>query len=108
MNQLIPEVLLALGGAFLLGNLAAYVRLRSAWREAKRAGRSQGAGAARAGGAASGAKARSGKARSGKAQSGRAQGAKDPALPSRTRVLANVIVGLVITVASLAALIARG
>jgi hypothetical protein len=103
MNQLIPEVLLALGGAFLLGNLAAYVRLRSAWREAKRERRSQGAGAARTGGASSGAKAQGGKARS-----GRAQGAKAPALPSRTRVLANVIVGLVITVASLAALIARG
>ena len=100
MNQLIPEVLLALGGAFLLGNLAAYVRLRSAWREAKRERRSRGAGA---GGAASAAKAQGGKARS-----GRAQGTKDQALPSRTRVLANVIVGLVVTVASLAALIARG
>ena len=37
LNQLIPECLLALGGAFLLGNLAAYIRLRPAWREAKRA-----------------------------------------------------------------------
>jgi hypothetical protein len=35
LNQLIPECLLALGAAFLLGNLAAYVRLRPAWREAK-------------------------------------------------------------------------
>jgi hypothetical protein len=108
MNQLIPEVLLALGGAFLLGNLAAYVRLRPAWREAKRERRSQGAGAARTGGAASGAKAQGARAQGGKARSGRAQGAKDPALPSRTRVVANVIVGLVVTVASLAALIARG
>jgi hypothetical protein len=37
LNQLIPECLLALGGAFLLGNLAAYIRLRPAWRDAKRA-----------------------------------------------------------------------
>lgn len=37
LNQLIPECLLALGAAFLLGNLAAYVRLRPAWREAKEA-----------------------------------------------------------------------
>jgi hypothetical protein len=35
LNQLIPECLLALGGAFLLGNLAAYIRLRPAWRDAK-------------------------------------------------------------------------
>jgi hypothetical protein len=42
LNQLIPECLLALGGAFLLGNLAAYVRLRPAWREAKEAGAARG------------------------------------------------------------------
>jgi hypothetical protein len=35
LNQLIPECLLALGGAYLLGNLAAYIRLRPAWRDAK-------------------------------------------------------------------------
>jgi hypothetical protein len=99
LDQLIPEFLLALGGAFLLGNLAAYLRLRSAWREAKRAGPSPSKEAG---------KPPSGKAASGKAVGAKASGSRAAALPSRTRVLANVVVGLVVTVASLAALIARG
>jgi hypothetical protein len=49
LNQLIPECLLALGAAFLLGNLAAYIRLRPAWREAKRRGSGGGQAASREG-----------------------------------------------------------
>jgi len=86
LNQLVPECLLALGGAFLLGNLAAYIRLRPAWRDVKQTRRDQGGGGARA--AAKSASTR---------------------LPSRarvlTRVLTNVLVGLVVSVASLASLI---
>jgi hypothetical protein len=98
------------------------VRLRPAWKEAKRAGRSRASADARtsasakapAGGEAPvGGKApASGKAAGGaKASGGAGAGgasAKAPPLPSRTRVLANVIVGLVVTAASLATLIARG
>jgi hypothetical protein len=101
LDQLVPEFLLALGGAFLLGNLAAYLRLRSAWREARQAGRPaarEGAGATAAGARPAGPKA----------TGGRAAGSKAATLPSRTRVLTNVVVGLVVTVASVAALIARG
>ena len=181
LNQLIPECLLALGGAFLLGNLAAYIRLRPAWREAKRArgGRvakqatqtvangqahasaTPEAGALGAGGtepspgrpgterrhgaspSSSGA-TRAGTARTVGADSGvsktrvtkavdpkstgsisgvskssvsksggskpaggkqKATSASSTKLPSRARVLANVVVGLVITVAALATLI---
>jgi len=82
LNQLVPECLLALGGAFLLGNLAAYIRLRPAWRDVKQTRRDQGGGGARA--AAKSASTR---------------------LPSRARVLTNVLVGLVVSVASLASLI---
>lgn len=177
LNQLIPECLLALGAAFLLGNLAAYVRLRPAWREAKEArggrrGRSParsrnprtGGGSARAtnrnprttsgsprtesgnpraktgepGGPAAAAKGRA-KNRPGAPPSTdnggslsqppdrRSAGAKTAAaarsgqsgqvnarvreptpsrsLPSRTRVLVNVMIGFVVTIAALAALI---
>jgi hypothetical protein len=119
LDQLIPEFLLALGGAFLLGNLAAYIRLRSAWREAKQAGQSRveeegrppGAkapGAKAPGAKAPGAKAVGAKAPGAKAVGAKGAGARATTLPSRTRVLANVVVGLVVTAASLAALIARG
>lgn len=90
------------------------MRLRPAWKEAKRAGRSRASADARtsAGGKAPvGAKAPAGSKAAGgaKASGGTGgAGAKAPPLPSRTRVLANVIVGLVVTVASLATLIARG
>jgi hypothetical protein len=61
LNQLIPECLLALGGAFLLGNLAAYIRLRPAWREAKQGRGGQGAkGHSGAGGGGQGAKGHTG------------------------------------------------
>lgn len=111
LSQLVPELLLALGGAFLLGNLAAYVRLRPAWREAKQARQAQletapdGEGAEASGAEASGAAAAG--ARAGNAKAAAAKAPK-PRLPSRTRVLANVIAGLLVTVASLAALISRG
>jgi hypothetical protein len=174
LNQLIPECLLALGGAFLLGNLAAYIRLRPAWRDAKRArdgrlakqdtgtaangvpaasaagqagavgpgatdsGRDtsgtrgrpsttrRGSGAARAGtartvGAESGVSnarvtkavdPKSGGSRPapGKRKAASGSGAKLPSgsgakLPSRARVLANVVIGLLITVVALATLI---
>ncbi|SRR6266498_2600896 len=104
LDQLIPEFLLALGGAFLLGNLAAYIRLRSAWREAKRAGPSR----AKQQGKPSSTEAVRTKAVSAKASGSKASGPRAATLPSRTRVLANVVVGLLVTVASLAALIARG
>ncbi len=83
LNQLLPECLLALGGAFLLGNLAAYIRLRPAWRDAKQTRRGQGGGGGRAA----------------------AKSAASTRLPSRARVLTNVLVGLVVSVASLASLI---
>jgi hypothetical protein len=129
LNQLIPECLLALGAAFMLGNLAAYIRLRPAWREAKRAGGGQGAkqggkkaangaGMARAGtagtvGAGSGtsrtratkavdAKSSGSGAAARKQAGAAASGAK---LPSRTRVLANVVIGLAISLAALATLL---
>jgi hypothetical protein len=157
LNQLIPECLLALGGAFLLGNLAAYIRLRPAWRDAKRArsgrmdkqdtrtvtngrvnpstggkagaasagatdarqgGPGRNAGATRAGtartvGAESGvSRTRVTKAVDPKTSGSKAAGGKRKApatagskLPSRTRVLANVVIGLLITVAALATLI---
>jgi hypothetical protein len=70
------------------------VRLRPSWREAKRPP------ASRADGGAAGGKAGT------KAKD--AKDARAAALPSRTRVLANVVVGLVVTVASLAALLTRG
>ena len=98
LDQLIPELLLALGGAFLLGNLAAYVRLRPAWREARQSKHTP-AGREGADAAAGAAKGGAGTTRA---------GARTGSLPSRTRVLVNVIVGLVVTVASLAALITRG
>jgi hypothetical protein len=120
LDQLIPELLLALGGAFLLGNLAAYVRLRPAWRAArqnKRAPAGRG-GADGASGGAEGGGRRSSSTPAAKASGGqgagttqaspRPPGARTGSLPSRTRVLVNIIVGLVVTVASLAALIARG
>jgi len=84
LSQLVPECLLALGGAFLLGNLAAYVRLRPAWHDARRTRRDQ---------------------------EGGKQGAKSTAkskatrLPSQAKVLTNVLVGLVISLASLASLV---
>jgi hypothetical protein len=110
LDQLIPELLLALGGAFLLGNLAAYVRLRSAWRETRQ-GKREGADAA-AGGAEGGGRRPSSRpaARASGVQGAGTTpaGARTGSLPSRTRVLVNVLVGLVVTVASLAALIARG
>jgi hypothetical protein len=145
LNQLIPECLLALGGAFLLGNLAAYIRLRPAWRDAKQGGgqrvkRDAGAGRgvpaaerdARAGRGVPAAKGDARVRRGGQGTKGDAKvksgGAKAAArtragssarvnsrvraptasgsrLPSRARVLANVIIGLVITVAALATLI---
>jgi hypothetical protein len=174
LNQLIPECLLALGAAFLLGNLAAYVRLRPAWREAKdgrggqgEAPRAEGAkrsrpdGAAKAQGTTEAARPRATRTRPGRAgrspsgasatddgpgnlskrsstgggpgksaskpRERRPAGAKAAAvprsnasrrvnarvreptasksLPSRTRVLVNVIIGFLVTVAALAALI---
>jgi hypothetical protein len=145
LNQLLPECLLALGAAFLLGNLAAYVRLRPAWREAKaantRGGKPQAKGrksdradasaktketakAATAGGATSRPPGAAGKpagargrpagvkaaARPRSGASGRVNArVREPtaskSLPSRTRVLANVIIGFLVTVAALAALI---
>jgi hypothetical protein len=144
LNQLVPECLLALGGAFLLGNLAAYIRLRPAWRDAKQAqsgsaakrdanGTAKGTRTSRTTGkpsqAGSAERARgrggSGDGPPGRARSGGARAAAGPRagssgrvtarvreptasgskLPSRTRVLANVLIGLVITVAALAALI---
>jgi hypothetical protein len=115
LDQLIPELLLALGGAFLLGNLAAYVRLRSAWREARQSKHTpaerEGADAA-AGGAEGGGRRPSSRpaarASGGQGAGTTRAGARTGSLPSRTRVLVNVLVGLVVTVASLAALIARG
>jgi len=97
-------LLLALGAAFLLGNLAAYVRLRPVWREARqpRAARGGRDGDTAAGDSAAG-KAASGRTTGTRADSGRAG-----PVPSRTRVLVNVVVGLAVTVASLAALISRG
>ncbi|HYY82433.1 MAG TPA: hypothetical protein VFD04_25090 [Actinomycetes bacterium] len=67
MDELVPELLLALGAAFLLGNLAALVRARAA----RRGGR--------------------------------------PAVPAppKGRVLANIAVGLLVSVAALAALVRR-
>jgi hypothetical protein len=104
LSQLVPELLLALGGAFLLGNLAAYVRLRPAWREAKRARQSHADRASdRTGAEAPGTKTVAAKAGDAKSTAARAA-----TLPSRTRVLANVIAGLAVTVASLAALVSRG
>jgi hypothetical protein len=141
LNQLIPECLLALGAAFLLGNLAAYVRLRPAWREAK-----DGRGAPRGKSRAKSARPRristgdgpgkaSGRRSTGdgpgnsasnprerrpggaKAAAGPGSGGSGPvsarvreptpskSLPSRTRVLVNMMIGLVVTVAALAALI---
>ena len=145
LNQLIPECLLALGAAFLLGNLAAYVRLRPVWREAKEArggrrGRSPAkSGNPRTGSGSGRATSRNPRATSGnrRAESGnprartgepsRPAGAKAAAaprsgtsgrvnarvreptpsrsLPSRTRVLVNVMIGFVVTIAALAALI---
>jgi hypothetical protein len=104
LDQLIPEFLLALGGAFLLGNLAAYIRLRSAWREAKGAGRSRAEG----NGKAASTKTANADASTSKVSGPKVSRPGTTALPSRTRVLTNVLVGLVVTVASLAALIARG
>jgi hypothetical protein len=54
------------------------------------------------------AKVPSAEAAGAEASRGRAEGAKAATLPSRTRVLTSVVVGLVVTVASLAALITRG
>ncbi len=150
LNQLIPECLLALGGAFLLGNLAAYIRLRPAWRDAKRPRGDQAtwpgaksttkperdqAGSGRPKAAtgpavrdhdrSAGAKATTGRAGRDQAGSGRAKAAAGPKraastqvsarvreptasgskLPSRTRVLVNVLIGLVISAAALATLI---
>jgi hypothetical protein len=170
LNQLIPECLLALGAAFLLGNLAAYVRLRPAWREAKeaRSGRrdrspaKSGNPRAKSGSgratsrtpratsgnprAKTGESSRPAAAAKGQAKTGpgeppstgngssasqppdrRSAGAKAAAasrsgasgrvnarvrepmpsrsLPSRTRVLVNVMIGFVVTIAALAALI---
>jgi hypothetical protein len=131
LNQLIPECLLALGAAFMLGNLAAFIRLRPAWREAKRAGGAQGAqqgkkaangaggtraGTARAAGAGSGAsrtrvtkavdaKSSGSSAAARKPKGASASGASGTKLPSRTRVLANVVIGLLITLAALATLL---
>jgi hypothetical protein len=67
MDELLPELLLALGAAFLLGNLAALVRARTV----RRSGR--------------------------------------PAVPAppKGRVLANMAVGLLVSVAALAALVRR-
>jgi hypothetical protein len=94
--------------------------LRSAWREAKQSERAP-AGRDGANGASGGvepagrrssgrpAARASGGQGAGTAQAGTGPaGARIGPLPSRTRVLVNVIVGLVVTVASLAALIARG
>jgi hypothetical protein len=159
LNQLIPECLLALGGAFLLGNLAAYIRLRPAWRDAKHVGSGQPSGdkAAKRGAKGTGKPGRTGSATttssatgssatgssatrssptgsgatgadSTKREHGGSGGTKAAArpkpaassrvsarvreptgagtrLPSRTRVLANVLIGLLITAAALATLI---
>jgi hypothetical protein len=152
LNQLIPECLLALGGAFLLGNLAAYIRLRPAWRDAKRgqggeapkrnakatAGTTATGRSGRADPAARGStgrdpaegkssRAQQGQARAqqGQARTGRVRAAAGPRagssgrvnarvreptgpgqrLPSRARVLTNVVIGLVISVAALATLL---
>jgi hypothetical protein len=72
LDQLVPELLLALGAALLLGNLAAYLRLRPRWR------------AGRPGNAA-----------------------RQPHPPSRVRVLANIAIGLVVSLAALATLVRR-
>ncbi len=124
LNQLIPECLLALGGAFLLGNLAAYIRLRPAWRDARQArggqavkrGANTRTKAARtratankpgATGATGGVKAAAPRNGSSRRVSARAHEptASPSKLPSRTRVLVNVLIGLLITVAALAALV---
>jgi hypothetical protein len=151
LNQLIPECLLALGGAFLLGNLAAYIRLRPAWRDAKsarggqavkrgagskttaaspgraarRPGETGNAGKPGQAGSAEATPGRTGPAEARRARSGGVKAAAGPRvgssgrvsasvrkptaseskLPSRARVLANVLVGLVISVAALATLI---
>jgi hypothetical protein len=146
LNQLIPECLLALGGAFLLGNLAAYIRLRPAWRDAKRGNGGHATSRDAKATAGSKAPARSGRAdptaprstgpdattgrssrarRQGQARAGRVRAADGPRvgssgrvnarvreptgmgqrLPSRARVLANVLIGLVITLAALATLL---
>lgn len=108
LNQLIPECLLALGGAFMLGNLAAYIRLRPAWREAKDAPGTQhakrGANGTRPAkrGANGAVTARASRRVNARVREPTGPGSK---LPSRTRVLANVMIGLVITVAALATLI---
>ena len=72
LDQLVPELLLALGAALLLGNLAAYLRLRPQWR-AGRPGTT----------------------------------ARQPRPPSRARVLANIAIGLVVSLAALATLVRR-
>jgi hypothetical protein len=86
LQQLVPELLLAVGGALLLGNLAAYLRLRSRWREpepARPGPPPDDPGPERA----------------------PAAGPPEPGSPpSRARVLANMAVGLVVSVAALAAL----
>jgi len=149
LNQLIPECLLALGAAFLLGNLAAYVRLRPAWREAEEArggrrGRSPAKSAnprAKSGEPSRPAAAAKGQAKNRPSEppstgnggsasrppdrrSASAKAAAAPrsgtsgrvnarvreptpsrSLPSRTRVLVNVMIGFVVTIAALAALI---
>lgn len=99
LNQLIPECLLALGGAFLLGNLAAYIRLRPAWRDAKHP---RGGQAAKRGAKAAAAPKRGARQVSARVRDPTASGSK---LPSRTRVLVNVVIGLLITAAALATLI---
>lgn len=90
------------------------MRLRSAWKEAKRSGHSRASADAKtsaSGRASAAAKAPAGGRAAGASKtSGGARGAggKAPTLPSRTRVLASVVVGLLVAAASLAALIARG
>jgi hypothetical protein len=65
MDELVPELLLALGGALLLGNLAALVRSRAS----RRGGRQAAPG------------------------------------PPRARALVNIGIGLVVSLAALAALV---
>ena len=90
------------------------MRLRPAWREAKQAGSSRAGGSGRGadgeqrgGGRRPGGRPGARVARDKGSSNGQA-GVRGAGLPSRTRVLANILVGLVVTVASLAALIARG
>ncbi len=84
MNQLIPEALLAVGAAFLVGNLAAYLRLRWTWR-GRRAERAPAAERPPA--------------------TGDGPSATGDGPPSQIRILVNIAIGLLVTLAALGALL---